>query len=241
MENNKNRKRLILHTPFSNKKIISYGLIVIADDTKNIAIVQRKHSAEFLLYIRGIYRLTHLSHILSFITLKEYDMIDDCVKGDKDTFKHLYTNTLQLNIDNLEYAYSRFVETKDFVFTIITKQMLINNTLTWNWPKGRLSYDDDIKEIPFDCAKREFREEMDIVLPDPTYVSSKYIIDSYQCITNTELEYRYWIYRISNEIELIPPINNIEVENRMWVSMEDLHLYIKNSKIIHRIPSYINS
>jgi len=214
-----NRHRLILDTPFSMKSTISYGLIVYAQDTKRWAIIQRKHSVEFLLFIRGSYRLTYLPLLLSFITEPEASIILECIKGGPDVFTNIYLNDLKLCSDGLEYALIRFAESRKIVPKLLSKLNLSKNTLRWTWPKGRLLIS-SARETPFDCAKREFTEEVEITLPPPLFISDTYLSENIKTITGRNIESRYWIYIISNEIPMTSPQSNPEVANRIWADTE---------------------
>lgn len=213
------RRRLILDTPFSTRSTISYGLIVYAKDTKRWALIQRKHSVEFLLFIRGLYRLTYLPLLLSCITKDEAAIIDRCLKGGPKVFEHIFLNELELSPKDLDYALIRMAESRLVVSNLLLKLDLSENTLKWTWPKGRLHISAD-RETPFDCAKREFTEEVEITLPPPLYISDTYVSENVKTITGRNIESRYWIYIIPNEIPMTPPKSHPEVATRMWTDTE---------------------
>lgn len=213
------RRRLILDTPFSTRSTISYGLIVYAKDTKRWALIQRKHSVEFLLFIRGLYRLTYLPLLLSCITKDEAAIIDRCLKGGPKVFEHVFLNELELSPKDLDYALIRMAESRLVVSSLLLKLDLSENKLKWTWPKGRLHISSD-RETPFDCAKREFTEEVEITLPPPLYISDSYVSENVKTITGRNIESRYWIYIIPNEIPMTPPKSHPEVATRMWTDTE---------------------
>jgi ADP-ribose pyrophosphatase YjhB (NUDIX family) len=224
---NFNRRRLVLDTPFSTRSTISYGLIVYAKDTKRWAIIQRKHSVEFLLFIRGLYRLTYLPLLLSCITKTESDIIEKCLKEGPNFFKSIYLKDLELCPDGLEYALIRMAESRNVVLTLLSKLDLSKNNLKWTWPKGRLHISSD-RETPFDCAKREFTEEVEIILPPPLFISDTYVSENVKTITGRNIESRYWIYIISNEIPMKPPQSHPEVADRNWVDTETCQSLLSN-------------
>ena len=224
--------RLILDTPFSTRSTISYGLIVYAKDTSRWAIIQRKHSVEFLLFIRGLYRLTHLPLLLSCITDSEAQIIKTCLKGGPNIFKIVYLKDLELCSDGLEYAMIRMAESRNIVMNLLSKLDLSKNKLSWTWPKGRLHIASD-KETPFNCAKREFTEEVEIELPPPLFISDTYIGENIRTITGRNIESRYWIYIIPNEISMTLPKSHPEVADRVWVDTETCRTMISNA-CIHR-------
>ena len=215
---NQRKRRLILETPFTSKSIISYGLIVYAIDTQRWALIQRKHSVEFLLFIRGLYRLTHLPLLLSSITSHESTIIKKCIDNGPSFFKDFYLNHLDLDPIGLKYSLIRLAESRTIVTKLLSNIDLTQNQLQWTWPKGRLhiSFDNTItRETPFDCAKREFSEEVEITLPPPLFISDTYVSENIQTFTGRNIESRYWIYVISNEIPMSHPSSNPEVSNQI--------------------------
>lgn len=234
------RSRLILDTPFSTRSTISYGLIVFAKDTGKWAIIQRKHSVEFLLFIRGSYRLTYLPLLLSCITKDESLMIEKSLKGGPSVFKNLYLNELDLCPQGLEYALIRMAESRNIVLNLISKLDLSKNILSWTWPKGSLHISSN-RETPFDCAKREFVEEVEIILPPPLFISNSYISENIKTITGRNIESRYWIYVIPNEIQMFPPKSHPEVSNRMWVGTEKYRTMIHQDDLFMQIMTLMFS
>lgn len=227
--------RLILHTPFVTKSTISYGLIVYAKNTKRWMIVQRKHSVEFLLLIRGCYRLTHLPLLLSCITQNEADLLSRCMG--LDTFVKVYTDYLGLDKEGLNYAIIRMMEVRDLIMNLLSKLDLRQNELKWTWPKGRMIYTSvsGEKETPFLCAKREFTEEVEITLPDPLFVSDTYISEQIHTITGRIIESRYWIYIINDEIPMPELHNHPEVSDRKWVDYDTCLKLINHSNLFKEI------
>lgn len=240
----KSRRRLILETPFCVRSTVSYGLIVYAQDTGKWVIVQRKHSVEFLLFMRGFYRLTHLPLLLSHITINEAQCIQKCLKEGPKTFRQIYLEELGLCSDELKYALLRMAESRIIVINLLNKLDLTNNSLSWTWPKGRLNYlhnESNLeRETPFNCAKREFSEEVEILLPPPLSISNTYISETIRTITGKNVESRYWIYIIPNEIPLSTPIDHEEVADRKWVSTEECKKLICRDDLFNQITQMMN-
>jgi 8-oxo-dGTP pyrophosphatase MutT (NUDIX family) len=128
-------------------------------------------------------------------------------------------NHLNLGHDGLQYALIRMAESRNVVSKMLPKIIVSNNRLSWSWPKGRLHISED-RETPFDCAKREFTEEVEIKLPPPLFISDTYISENLRTITGRNIESRYWIYIIPNEIPMTPPKSHPEVSTRAWVDTE---------------------
>jgi hypothetical protein len=236
--------RLILTTPFSTRSTISYGLIVYAKDTKRWALVRRKHSVEFLLFIRGLYRITHLPLLLSAITPTEANIIRTLLYGDPKLFTNFYLNDLDLEASGLSYAITRMADSRIIVLNLLSKLDINNNKLKWTWPKGRLIYNSistDERETPFSCAKREFTEEVEIELPPPIFVSDTYITENIFTVTGRNIESRYWIYVIPNEIPINPPYNHPEVSDRQWIDSELCSQLIHHDELFKEINNIVTS
>lgn len=237
------RRRLILDTPFATRSTISYGLIVYAKDTARWAIIQRKHSVEFLLYIRGLYRLTYLPLLLSCITAVEAQIIQRCLDGGPAVFKEIYSTELELSFDGLSYALIRMAESRNVVLNLLQKLDFSKNDLSWTWPKGRLHISTDkfnVRETPFDCAKREFIEEVEIDLPPPLFISDTFVSENVKTITGRNIESRYWIYIIPHEIPLHPPKCHPEVANRQWVDTTTCQSLMTHDDLFKQIVTMVS-
>ena len=238
------KRRLILDTPFSTRSTISYGLIVYARDTKRWAIIQRKHSVEFLLFIRGLYRLTHLPLLLSCITSNEADIIDRCLKGGPTIFSDIFIKELELDAEGLKYALIRMAESRNVVINLLPKLDLVQNQLKWTWPKGRLAYAHISnlanRETPFACARREFIEEVEIQLPVPLFLSDTYVSESIHTITGRNIESRYWIYIISNEVPMTTPQSHPEVSNRIWADTATCERMLRPNNLLLKLKQIFN-
>lgn len=212
-------RRLVISTPFHSKSTISYGLIVFANDTKRWAVIQRKHSAEFLVFMRGLYRLTHLPLLLSCITTNESNLIRECLQIGPNRYRVLFLRELGLDGNELNYALVRFAESRAVTMSLLNHLDLSKNVLAWSWPKGRLLVGGH-RESPLECALREFKEEVEIDLPPPISISGTYIGETVNTITGRNIESRYWVYIIPNEIPIKPNTSHPEVSNRMWANSD---------------------
>lgn len=239
--NNRALSRLVVDTPFTTKNTISYGLIVYARDTKRWIVIQRKHSVEFLLFFKGSYRPAHLPILLSRITSGEGAIIRDCIEKGPDTFTRFYLDELGLPVENLDNACIRMAESRLVTIKLLNKLNLENNKLSWSWPKGRLCYStqNSIRETPFDCACREFVEEVEVQLPTSVFISENYISDVIKTIGCHNIESRYWIYVIEHEMNLVPPESHPEVSDRMWISAEDSRVLFNNPDIVEQALEFL--
>lgn len=238
--------RVIVKTPFLCKKIISYGLIVYSIDTTKWVLIQRKHSAELILYVKGLYKISALPFLLSKITKKEKIIIQTLHSATKSEYLKMAS---QLDIDlcriDHDSAFYQMNATKEYANELFAVLYLDDNTLSWNWPKGRL--DQTIpKESPFECAVREFNEEVESILPEPISVSNHYVSEILKTANGVHLESRYWVYIIDKECLIQPPIDNPEVSNRCWLSTSEClkklqykDLFLNLLKIMNIAPTDI--
>lgn len=219
-------RRLILSAPFTSKRIVSHGLIVFARDTKRFMITQRKHSIEFLLYLKGMYRVTHLPFLLCNLTQEEGSRVKDCFRT-PGTFGRLYSS-LGLDQKSYSYAFKRFQETRGVALELLENLDLSQNELQWTWPKGR---QDSSDFSSLDCAKREFLEEVEIDLPEALFVSDNFLIDSVKTITRRTVEARYWIYVIPYEVPVKAPREHPEVATRLWGTADFCRSVVTNKHL----------
>ena len=208
-------RRLVINSPFSVHNIISYGLMVYAKDTGRWAIIQRKHSVEFLLFMKGLYRVTCLPMILSCITTEEGQIIKNCLQSGPEEFIATCKSEIGL-IDEtgLKYAVTRMAESRLIAVHLLSILKLADNSLKWSWPKGRPWHTE--KRDPINCAIREFTEEVEIALPDPIYISQEYITEHVTTLSGRHVESRLWIYIIDQEIPMTEVQSHPEISNRMW-------------------------
>lgn len=231
-----NKYRLIIDTSFPSKTIISYGLVIYSKNTKKIAIIQRQHTIEFLLIIKGTYRLAYLPLFVSKIVPEEAKVLRSIIT-DLSLLQDLFLNKLHLQPNDLNYSLLRLKQNKIFILKLLDKLDITKNKLPWTFPKGRLQITStNTKELPLDCAKRESSEELEIILPEPLFVSNNYFTDVFKTTTGLIIESRYWLYIIPNEITLSQPLSHIEVSNRMWTDVETCQSLIGNN-----ISDFINS
>lgn len=227
--NNTDRYRLIVDSSFKYKTTISYGLIVYAKNTKRFLLVCRKHSIDFLLFIKGCYRKTTLPFILNKITPDEAKIIP--FLNDESEFYKYFVEELGFDKEDFDYAYSRYLENLDCAKNIIYSYNLENNKLSWGWPKGRLNISP--KETPFSCALREFKEEVGVNVPPFIYKSDKFYIDRIKTFFGRIIESRYWIYIIENEFPLSNvELTNKEISNRQWFTYEECKNILSNPNIL---------
>ena len=126
--------RLILETPFTSKTTISYGLIVFAKDTKRWIVIQRKHSVEFLLLVKGTYRIVHLPFLLMNITSEEADILSKSIKSE-DFFSDLFKNVLKFDDKAYTHARYKLYLNRELLSKLMKNADFGKNKLSWFCPK----------------------------------------------------------------------------------------------------------
>lgn len=230
--------RVITQSPFEHAKIISYRLIVVCSTTKRCILVQRKHTVEYLLLLLGHYRPAILYLLLSQLTNTEYQMLKILINNDKEYFKKVFIE-VGLDDKNLDYAFLRFEESKSFIHQYILKNNVTHGELKYHFPGGRLNTDD---KNEFECAKREFREEVEVDLPLPLYLSDTPIItETIKTLSSCKtIESHCWLYIIKDEFDLPPAIDNIEVNDRKWFDIKEAFNMINQSNLLPDILNIID-
>jgi len=170
----------------------------------------------------------------------EADVIKRCIYGGPATFKQIFLEELQLDESGLKYALIRMAESRNVVTGLLDKLDLSQNQLKWTWPKGRLQISSE-RETPFACAKREFTEEVELFLPSPLFISDTYVSESVCTITGRNIESRYWIYVIPEEISMTSPTGHPEVSNRQWVSTDTCIELIQHNTLFRQVADMIKS
>lgn len=208
------KRRIIMDSTCNSRKIISYGLIVYAIDINKWILVQRKHSVEFLLFIRGTYRLTLLPFILTAFTQHEVDLLKRFYI-DNDYLLEFINKELDLDEENTSYALTRFKDSKKIVQHYIEVLDFSKNALQWTWPKGRINVDCNL-ESGYECAIREFKDEVEIDLSKPKYLSENYFTENILTVSGRNIESRYWLYIIDKHVEIPKITLHDEVSDRRW-------------------------
>jgi ADP-ribose pyrophosphatase YjhB (NUDIX family) len=222
-----NGMRLVVDSPFAARPIVSHGLQIQALNTGRWAIVQRKHSAEYIMLLRGSYRRSHLSVLLPSITQREADRVRAALNN-PPVFAEVASDELRMLPSEIEYGYSRLRENHQLITDLLNKFDHTNNTLQWTWPKGQIEFSNcSTRETPLACALREAAEELEIDLPLPVVTGTTFnsIVSKTPC--GRVIEVRSLYYAIPEEIPLEKPHpNHPEVTDRKWVSSDELAILL---------------
>lgn len=227
---------MVVRSPFSTRTMISYGIIAFAADTKRWFVVRRKHSAEFMMILRGSYRPAHLFHLLTGVTREEITLLEKYIHGEK-TYKEIFSLVFPAQ-SNVDYGQLRFNESLTLIKTILNGVRETASPLEWVWPKGRPQSGED----SFTCALREFDEEAGVDLSSATYVSPRPLTETLCTTMGRVFESRCWLYVLPYEIEPKPlEEDNIEISDRRWFTEEELQVVLSTGKyrVLTEAKNYI--
>jgi predicted NUDIX family NTP pyrophosphohydrolase len=203
---------------YTKKIITSHGLIVYSMNTKKWLLVCRKHTSEFINLMRGCYRNSYIYLLLQKITEKEKKWLIKCCKNNIFYFSKIYIREVISNEKNIKSSYKRLQNNKDLILDFFENFVYQKqNFLLWYWPKGKI----EKNENPFQCAVREFQEEVGVELPEPVYVYKEIIKENFYTIDGITIESRLWICFIEKEFEIPKFDFHIEISDRKWFSEEE--------------------
>lgn len=242
--------RIILQSPFVDKTLVSYGIIAFAQDTSRWLLVRRRHSPDFIFFMRGSYRKSEIPRLLLGCSSLELSKLNDILQG-FTTFEHVFHETISNFRRDFEYANERFQDSLPSL-RLVLPRISGESTTEWLWPKGRLHAR---YETPYVCAVREFCEETGLSIGNkstyrdsesPYLASTKSITESFRSNNGYIYETRCWVYIFPYEITT-PAIDNLdspgEIGECRWVSEDEAASLLKSNKydVLKEAKSIIES
>lgn len=176
--------RRIISSPFFEKPLRSYGIVAYCEETKKWLLVQRQHTPEFIITMRGSYRFSDIPRLVAGYSNLEFEKIQSLLQSlsvesssGYGTFPSLFRATISNNERDLIYGATRFREVTPIFRLECQKWSYRDARPEWLWPKGRMhststkistygATDYQKRETPYRCALREFSEETGIVIHD---------------------------------------------------------------------------
>lgn len=245
-------RRILIHNPFNQRPITSYGVILYAVDTQRWLLVQRVHSPEYIELIRGSYIHSRIPILLSGLTkieiekLKELLEISDSRKK-RTKFAIEYYSTVPSK--KIDVAYYKFLDCHDYLKEELKLLDPIYDEPEWLWPKGRSS---GSLETQLDTALREFREETGISTENMIQICTQPILESYTGKNDRIYQTKCWVFLIFNEIEppnikreqlsedtdlmsipdreLMTMLSPVEIKKQQWFSHQEAYTILRDSK-----------
>lgn len=202
----------------NQKKLSNLGILKKYKDKIKFLLICRKHSLNYLEFIRGRYdpdNNEELKHIFGLITPKEKEWIKN------QTFEtcwiKLWKKTSNLKAFQNEYnmaidKYNQLKNKNDFDLNYFVNYTSLFNEPEWGFPKGRRNHN----EKNINCAIREFEEEGGL----------------------KKNEY-YLLNNLNHLIEIFNGTNEITYKHIYYVAISSidrkLNISIKNKTQIHEI------
>jgi 8-oxo-dGTP pyrophosphatase MutT (NUDIX family) len=201
------------------------------NDMIEFMLVKRRHSLNYIEFIRGKYDpydIERIENMFSLMSMNEVEMIKT------KEFNYLWNNLWMKNAHKKKYM-AELNESKE-KFTIVKSYDMNNfiseyNDTEWEIPKGRKNS----SEKNIDCAVREFREETSITYDDYIVISCLDPIHDNFTGTNGK-QYRHIFYTSLFNDNIEGDINhrNNEIELVRWCKWSELNDIIRpynNNKI----------
>jgi ADP-ribose pyrophosphatase YjhB (NUDIX family) len=226
---------------FNFSRLSNINQIDFFYDKIKFLLVQRKHSLNYIEFIRGLYDNNDMDKLCNMFELMSNNEI---ITIKKHTFDYLWTKlwdkTAKKRIYQKEYQSSKnkFNELKTSgKLHILTSIKSNYDSPEWEIPKGRKNNN----ESNIDCAKREFTEETNIDTYDLLNINP--IIDNFKG-TNGK-DYKHIFYTgLYNGNKITNIINNNEIYKIEWFNWSEaickIRPYYKNKiNIINQVFMYL--
>lgn len=215
-------------------------------DKIKILMIRRKHSLNYVEFIRGKYELIYIKNnkIFELMSVDEINKIKTC--NFNFLWNELWNETATHKIYMKEYNLSKakFDELKKNNFYNMLDDMtkFIYSDPEWEFPKGRRN----VSEKNLNCAIREFVEETHIDLNNLNILERLNYINEDFVGTNSK-NYRNTYYLANTEIELNVSADDVqinEIGDIKWLyipeAIEKIRPYSDTKvKIIHQIYFFI--
>lgn len=230
----KNIQRIVTLNPFRQKKTISYGLIVYANDTKRTLLVKRKHTVQFMNIMCQNVRKSYIWVYMSEISEEESNMLRKALNSER-YYKYAFKK-IGLNENFFEYSKELFFKNSEYMKNIF-KSSIFKGKLSWFWPKGKLL---NKKENKLNCAIREFNEEIEEELKPFIFLSDQWIVSSFLSKEFKLIESHLLIYVVENEFEIQEKIHfHEEISERKWFNFSGLKNIIYDEDLLRIICNKI--
>jgi 8-oxo-dGTP pyrophosphatase MutT (NUDIX family) len=222
----------ISYYDLSNLILNNIHLFNTYNDMIEFMLVKRRHSLNYIEFIRGKYDPCDIERIESMFSLMNIDEVE-MIKNKE--FNYLWNNLWMKNAHKKKYMVEFNQSKNKFnIFRSYDMSRFISEykDTEWEIPKGRKNSN----EKNIDCAVREFREETSITNDDYIVISSLDPIHDTFTGTNGK-QYRHIFYTslINNDnIEKEIDHHNNEIELVRWCKWSELNDIIRpynNNKI----------
>jgi ADP-ribose pyrophosphatase YjhB (NUDIX family) len=211
-----------------------------------LLMIRRKHSLNYVDFIRGKYELDKLVNNNIFKLMS----VDEIKKIKSESFNTLW-NDLWLDTANNKIYQREYNISKNKFNTLVQANFynLLDSMSSftymdpeWEFPKGRKN----INESNIECAMREFSEETNIDLSFLNILKEiKCLEEEYYGTNSKKYNHKYYLANIAESITLSKDINMTnEVSDIRWVTISEALEKVRpyhnaKIKIIHQIYFFI--
>lgn len=238
--------RVIVDSPFKEQISQTYGMLVYTASTRKWLMIQRKHSMELLLILKGSYTRELIPTLVSRLTNEEQNLIREAVTS-RESYVTVLTKVYQdPNRKVNEGAWSRLREATPILIQSLQKSADQGEDLAWLWPKGYRSMTSKSEgsrdnsntewkgpEESRDAAMREFKEESGLTgISCPYTVSYESFDYAHKTVMGRVFTTRCWVCVMRDELEL-PAVKSTEVEvaNRKWQTTEEVLQHLRGVEL----------
>lgn len=190
-------------------------------DKIKFLLIRRKHSLNYIEFIRGRYEKNNLKKLVSMFELMSPNELENIRNNNLVTlWNNLWKKTSNYKIyqKELKKSENNFNYLKNN--KMLEKLLEINptyNSPEWGFPKGKRN----AFEKNFDCAKREFFEETNMNENEHIILRNLYCLDENYIGTNN-LNYRHIYYiSVANSDTEINSFSSNEIGEIGWFNWED--------------------
>ena len=192
-------------------------------DNIKFLMVMRKYSFNYIVLLRGKYKLSNteeIKRLLSLMTKTEHNNLLN-LEFD-DLWNDLWKDTSKSKIYIKEYNKSKknlkILKDNNFYNGLITKY----EEPEWEFPKGQRNND----ETKIDCAIREFEEETNISKENIIILDRIYGVDEeYIGTDNKKYIHTYYLSTIKNnkdDLNLLGEFQQKEIGDIKWLSLHEI-------------------
>ena len=213
-----------------NLSITSYGILCFKllnntfeeklNSNIQFLLVKRKHSLNYIDFIRGKYDINDHNQILNMLNYMSSNEVALLSNDFNTLWNNLWDKTANIKLYSREKIIScnKFNKLKDSgIMTELLNQCNPYDTTEWEIPKGRKN----INESDIECAMREFKEETQIDENNYTILNIQPICDNFIGTDNKKYQHIFYIGKYNDEnININYKINN-EIDETRWCNLSD--------------------
>ena len=206
--------------------------------------IRRKHSLNYIEFIRGKYDFNNIEYLENIINLMSNDEKQKILNNEFNTlWKELWNDSKKNSNEyrDSEYKFNllkngTFIKKNDINFKISLQYLIKNDFIQfedpeWGFPKGRRNS----REKNIDCARREFEEETNLKNNEYSILNMSPLEETYLSTNSSKYKHIYYIGQSKNNIDLFVDNNNIHMNTEVgdigWYNIDEALLKIRDYNI----------